>query len=546
MNRDGGARSRRSFVFVASLVLAAVAAAVALGLRLTGNERAVLPGGTSYSEAVVGTWQRINPLYVNANEVDRDLSALVFSGLMRIGPDGQAVPDLAAEAPEVSDGGTVYTFRLRSNARWHDGEAVTSRDVAFTVGILKDPGFGDPALAEGWLGVEVETPDDRTVVLRLRQPSAPFLARTATVGILPEHLLGGKSADALENDPFNARPVGSGPYRLESLDSQAATLTANPAYHLGRPGIDRMVLRFYPDAERARQALAEGAVDGLFLRPESAGGSVAGLTGLEGKTLSTPMTSQSAILYLNNSNALFRDERVRRAISLALDREGLAREVYQGTATPSGSPVPPETWAYAGEFDTRTPDLTEAKRLLEEAGWTPHPTTGILVQEGREFRFTIRVDTAPERVALASAAAKQLEQLGMRAAVASTTFSVLRRDFLQERKYEAAIVAWDQGPDPDLYFGWHSSQLGAAGLNLANFEDAVMDDLIARGRTSPDIEVRKDAYRQVQEVWQGVQPSVVLLYVSAVWARPAGLRDITDGVLFAGAGRFYDVQRWRR
>jgi peptide/nickel transport system substrate-binding protein len=190
-----------------------------------------------YSEAVAGTWQRVNPLFVNSNEVDADLSALVFSGLVRIGKDGSVLPDLAAELPEVSDGGATYTFRIRANARWHDGEPVTSRDVAFTVGILQDPDFDDAAMAEGWLGVTVETPDDSTVVIRLRQPSAPFLARSATVGLLPEHLLRGKRAQELESDAFNARPVGSGPYRLESLDASSATLVANGSYHLGRPGV---------------------------------------------------------------------------------------------------------------------------------------------------------------------------------------------------------------------------------------------------------------------------------------------------------------------
>ncbi len=546
MEANGGGRSRLAFVVIGSVVVAMAAAAVALGLRVSGNERVIVPGVTSYSEAVAGTWQRVNPLFVNANDVDADLSALVFSGLVRIGKDGSVVPDLAAELPEIGDGGTTYTFRLRANARWHDGQPVTSRDVAFTVRLLQDPDFDDPAIAEGWLGVTVETPDDRTVVIRLRQASAPFLARSATVGILPEHLLGGKGAQALESDPFNARPVGSGPYRLEALDAREARLVANGAYHLGRPGIERLTLRFYPDEQQALRAFAAGETDGLFVRAPRPSVELEEAAARGGTTLHTAVRTTSAILYLNNANVLFRDERVRKAISLVIDREAIVEEALGGFGMATASPVVPGTWAYDAEKDGVAVDLGEARRLLQEAGWVPHPTTGILVREGQEFRFTIRTDNAPERVAMANLVARQLEQVGIRATVASTTFSVLRRDFLQERKYEAAVVMWDQGADPDLYFGWHSSQLGAAGLNLANFEDAVLDELIARGRVSNDREVRLDAYQQVQDVWQAIQPSVVLLNTASAVVHPAWLKDAEPGVLVTSASRFADVHRWRR
>ncbi|GIW14006.1 MAG: peptide-binding protein [Tepidiforma sp.] len=546
MEANGRARSRLAFVVVGSIAAAVLAASVALGLRLTGNDSVVLPGAATYSEAVAGTWQRVNPLFVNANEVDADLAGLVFSGLVRVDREGRVVPDLAAELPEVTDGGTTYTFRIRANARWHDGEPVTSRDVAFTVRLLQDPDFDDPAMAEGWNGVTVETPDLSTVVIRLRQPSAPFLARSATVGVLPEHLLGGKGAQELENDPFNARPVGSGPYRLESLDASQAVLTANTSYYLGRPGIDRIVLKFYPDEPQAIRAFAAGETDGLYLRGPRSQAELDDVSEVDGKRFTAATKPVLAMLYLNNTNSLFRDERVRQALSLAIDRDAIVREVFNGVGKATASPIVPGTWAYDGELDDIGVNVTRARQLLEEAGWQPHPTTGILVREGQEFRFTIRTDNAPERVALANAVAKQLEAIGVRATVASTTFSVLRRDFLQERKYEAAVVLWDQGADPDLYFGWHSSQLGAAGLNLANFEDAVMDELIARGRTSTDSEIRLDSYRQVQDVWRGIQPSIVLAATGAVVVHPEWLREAEPGVLFTSASRFFDVHRWRR
>ncbi len=542
----GPARSHRTLVLAIVFGVAIVAAAGALVLRLSGGESVVLKEDGSYVEGVAGTWQRINPLFASTNEVDQDLSRLVFSGLVRLGPTGEVQPDLAA-LPEVSSDGRSYTFRLRKGLRWHDGTPLTSADVAFTVRTVTDPDFkGDPQLAEPWLGVEVETPDDLTVVFRLKQPYAPFVARHATLGILPQHLLGTLSAAALYEAPFNAAPVGSGPYRLESLDSREAKLSANADYHLGKPSIGSFRIRFYTDYPAALRALQQHDVQGVMFRDGLSDAQLADLKKTGGIRIDHPQRGAYLVLYLNNDQAaFFQDERVRRAFSLALDRKAIVDAVYFGLAVPSSSPVAPGTWAYAAQYDNVEARPEEARKLLDDAGWKIAPGSGILVREGAEFRLTIRTDNDPIRVAIANEIARQLEPLGIRAAVASTTFSVLRRDFLQERKYDAAVAGWDQGPDPDAYFGWHSSQMGTAGLNLANFADVVADSLIAKGRTSSDVEVRRDAYQQFQEVWQELTPSVVIAYPQYTYAYTDALTGPRPGVLFSAADRFADVHRWK-
>lgn len=537
--------SRRTVILAASFVAAVVAASAALALRVSGNDSVVLAPTSNYTEGVAGTWQRVNPLFVSSNEVDADLSALVFSGLVRLAPDGRVIPDLA-ELPEVSDDGRTYTFTLRQNARWHDGEPVTAIDVEFTLDLITDPDFRDPLIAEGWIGAQVEVTDERTVVVQLRQASAPFLSRSATVGILPEHILGGTTAGGLTNSPFNADPIGSGPYRVELLNSREARLTAHENYHLGRPNIDRMTFRFYSDYSTAVQAFSRGEIEGLLIRDTLTGEQQAELADTSNTETQELLRSSQTLLYLNTSNVLFGDELVRRAISLALDRPAIVESAYGNRARASSSPVTPGTWPYVETADTIEPNLTDARLLLEEAGWVANATSGILARQGSEFRFTIRVDNDPVRVAVAEQIASQLEPLGIRASVVSTTFSVLRRDFLQERNYEAAVAAWEQGPDPDLYFGWHSSQLGSAGLNLANFEDAVMDELISRGRVSIDENTRLDSYAQIQEVWQVLAPGVVVAYRTYQYVHTEALQDVSSGVLFTASSRFVDVHKWRR
>jgi len=527
--------------------VALLAALGALILRLRDDEAGVLVEPASYTEGIAGTWQRVNPLFASANDVDQDLSALVFAGLVRAGADGTIEPDLAGALPEISQDGRVYTFRLRKDLKWHDGAPVTSRDVSFTISRMADPAFkGDPVLAESWAGVEVDTPDSATIVFRLRQASAPFLARNATLGVLPEHLLSGLNAQQLYEAPFNAKPVGSGPYRLDALDAGGAELSAYDGYHLGKPELPRLRIRFYPDSPAAIRAISAGEIDGFLLRESPSEAQLTELTRAKGMRVEQLQRPAELVLYLNNDQAAyFADPRVRRALNLAIDREALVSRVFYGAATPSSSAIAPGTWAHSDDFDLREPRIEEAKRLLDEAGWKQSATTGILTREGNEFRFTIRTDNDPTRVAAAVDVANQLQPLGIRVNVQSTTFSVLRKDFLQERKYDAAVAGWDQGLDPDPYFGWHSSQLGSAGLNLANFGDVVMDELIAKARTTSDIEVRREQYRQIQEKWEDLAPSVVLAYPRYVYVHTTALKGFTPGVLFTPAQRFLDVHKWR-
>ena len=165
------------------------------------------------------------------------------------------------DLPQITDDGRTYTFKLRKDLKWHDGQPVTSRDAAFTVRTLTSSDFGgDQTLAEGWRGADIDVPDDQTFVVKLRQASAPFLARSATIGILPEHLLGNIPVRQLEDTPFNAAPVGTGPYKVQSLDSREARLVANPDYHLGRPGVEHLTLKFYTDDASATRALQSGDV----------------------------------------------------------------------------------------------------------------------------------------------------------------------------------------------------------------------------------------------------------------------------------------------
>jgi peptide/nickel transport system substrate-binding protein len=428
--------------------------------------------------------------------------------------------------------------------QWHDGEDLTSADVLFTIEQVRAQGFrGPPELAAAWADVTARSVDERTVELTLPEASAPFLARVATLPILPRHLLNELTPQQMYQSPFNSAPVGTGPYRLTSLTATEASLRANQSYHLGRPAIDQVRLRFFSDYAGALRAFADGQADGLFAAdPQVQGEQLLSLPNVE---LMTSARFRYDIIYLNNSQAaFFQDPEVRRALSLALDRDAISNEVYGGFLHVSASPVAPFSWAYFADYDLADASREQAAALLDEAEWTRDPTTGIRTREGQEFRITIRTDDDPRRVALARAVATQLDAVGIKATVASTTFTVLRRDFLQTRRYEAAVVSWDQGPDPDPYFGWHSSQLGVAGLNVANYTNGSADLLIEEARQSSDGEWRLEMYRQFQEIWDSTAPSLVIGYDTYLYAFAEDVDAVVDQSLTSQSSRFSNIHLW--
>lgn len=542
-----GSFAPRLLIFLVILLLAAI---TTVGLLVLSADDDSVPVpvvslGPSYTEGVVGTWRQINPLLAES-EVDQDLVELVFRGLVSVGPNGGVRPELA-QVPTVGQDGRTLTFRLNEGLRWSDGEDLDSADVAFTIRLVQAPDFrGDQTLAQAWGGVEISTPDELTVEVVLPHPNAPFVARFATMGILPEHLLEGTSGQALLESDFNTNPVGAGPYTIASLGSEEARLVVNPYFAGSSPQLLDLRMRFYRDQPAAVRAFIENEVDGLAIRGSVDETLAAVLEESSNAQAISIQRSLALILYLNNDNAILEEASVRRALALLIDRSILPWGSTQTNTTESASPVAPGSWAYDSEFDFTAPNLEEANLLLSEAGWLPHGTSGVLTRDGSEFHLTIRTDDDPDHVAVANAIALQLGAVGIRATVASTALNVLARDFLQERKYDAAVVTWDPGPDPDPYDAWHSSQLGSAGLNLANFADPVADQLIAYGRTHPEFSVRIDAYRQLQGRWIEVAPSIVLGYPSLTYLLHEDISASLPEILFSLSQRLSDIELWRR
>lgn len=496
-----------------------------------------------YVEAIVGEPSRASPLFAYLNDADRDIVSLVFSGLTRLGPDGEVLPDLA-ESWEISDDGTSITFHLRSGVTWHTGVPFTSADVIFTYGLLADPKLGgNPDEAPLWRQVSCTAPDDMTVICRLPEPYSPFMSYTTT-GIVPKHLLEGEDVANLRDSSFNRAPIGTGPYRAVQFDNSQVVLKANPKYHLGQPGIPEIRLRFYPDYASATAGVVRGEADGIIVDPGISQADFDTLAKARGLKAYSANRTASTILYLNNGASPLSDKAVREAIARAINIDDIIGGVLGGRATRASSPIPPGTWAYNPDVKPVQQSVSKARELLGQAGWTLPEGKEIREKDGTELRITLMTDQNASRGALAEAIARQLANAGIGVTVVRQDSTSLVRDYLIPRQYQAAIFGWDPGPDPDPYPAWHSSQATGNGRNLAAFGDEQTDAILEKARRTWNLDERQRLYYTFQSLFQQDLPSIPLYYPVYTYFVSDEVKGIQLGTLFGVSSRFRNVYEW--
>ena len=359
------------------LVIAILGLLLIGGLLVGKSQHAVevadvpAPGG-AYTEALIGAAHAFNPLLDSSNPVDRDVDRLLFSGLTQFDAVGRPVPNLANWI--ISDDELSYTFVLRADARWHDGQPVTAADVAFTVGLLQDPGYPGPAdVAKLWQSVTYKIENAQTISFTLPEPYAPFLDYTS-FGLLPAHLLSGTSAAQLPNLPFNSAPVGTGPFSFVGLTGQAGDVTgvrlsAFEAYRGAKPLLNDVVFKFYPDETAALAAYKAGDVLGISHIDADHLEQALELPNLG---IYSSLMPQYSLIFLNLQNPdlpFFQDKRVRQALLRGLNRSGMISQFLNGQAVLASSPILPGSWAYDSNLPVAAYDPAGAGQLLDAAGW---------------------------------------------------------------------------------------------------------------------------------------------------------------------------------
>lgn len=500
-------RLQLTIALAAILVVASLLGAYALGAQATARTL----NGRVYIEGIAGEARQLNPLAHTADTspAEREIAARLFSGLTRIGSDGQVEPDRAERWSAEADG-RDWVFVLRPDASWHDGTPLTAGDVVFTVQALQSTAFpGDPTLQATWRDVRVTAEDDLTVRFMLPSPSAAFPA-LARLPLLPAHLLAGMPPEQWAGASFARRPVGNGPYRLAALDAQQAVL--EPAR--GDAQHDFLVLRFYASSQAARDALRRGEVTGVAT--VATPGAPAAEPGELIERRRVPL-GEMTLLAFNLRRAPLDDIEFRRALAQAINRDLLIETTLQSHGRRVDTPVLPGTWAAAEEAVLPAYRRSAAQQAFGRLGYSERD--GVLQREGQPLVIPLLLADAPGQAALGSEIARQLALIGVGVEVEPVSVAELRTR-LAQHDFTLAIHSWyNLGADPDSYALWHSSRADA-GANYAGLDDSRIDELLARGLRTLDQGQRRVVYADFQRRWTELVPSLplyqsVLLYDQA-------------------------------
>ena len=493
-------------------VFAALAALCLLAACGSGGDRADEAGQDSRygGTMVVGIRVDVDALneLVSTSAVARDIIEQLFLSLTDYGPDLELVPRLA-RSWEFSDDHRTLTYHLRTDVRWTDGVDVTADDVVFTYRMMTEPVIAYPGISSFDFVETVEAVDDSTVRFDFTRPYADQLGDTRML-VLPKHLLEPVSPERMRFAEFNRHPVGNGPFKLHSWASQdRIVLVPNEDYYEGRPYLDRVVFRVIPDETTRKVEMETGGIDMM-------------------PTVPTPDQAYweeqpEVVLWRypgrdyvyvgwNLLRAPFDDQRVRQALTMATDRQGIIDGLRFGLGDVCTGPIVPTHWAYHDGIEPWPFDPDRALALLQSAGWTDTDGDGLLDKDGRPFDFTISIIT-DNRISeeISTVMQEEFRKLGIAMDIHALEWNVFLKQ-TQSKDFDACILAWRGGfvinPTPV----WHSKSIDGK-YNHISYTNPEVDRLIEQGRLTVDREEARKIWHRFQEIIAEEQP-YTFLYVS--------------------------------
>lgn len=532
---------------------------------------------------------RVNPVYADLNEADRDVSKLVFRGLTKYNPETKSiVGDMSAI--KISEDNLKYTFTLKNNIKFHDGEVLNADDVIFTFKtIIQNPEFQNPILKANFEGVEINKVDDMTVEFILTAPNSFFITNT-TVGVLPEHLLNDVPIANLLNDEFNFSPVGTGPYKVSvplNTNMNGVTqivLEKFDEFYGELPEVTQIRFFGYPskqdlidnrDTLNAIPKVTEEVIDSVTNDPRFS---------MYGYSL-----PQYFAVFINMDNQILKSVKVREALQQSIYKDAFL-DILPNTIrveTPVMS-LNQDDYRYTANMD-------DAKETLYDAGWikfTPgeeveteeEEITDVSAEEVTEetpevtdteiTEEVVAEETAATEEILRKNAAGTLLELRLVARLypegsfkyneTQTVLNYLQENWqkagikinielydaatLQEkiaaRDYDLLLFGQGLGYNLDLYGYWHSTQTGENGLNLSNYKSFAVDTMIEQIRETFDENQKEALLKKLAEAIQNDIPAIFLYRPVYYYASDNKVRGVDLEDMAFPSDRFCRIDEW--
>lgn len=514
-------------LLVAALIMLAVTQSI--WFRDTYSEDVFSSGGT-YTEATIGDVSSLNPLFATTNS-EKTLSRLMFATLATIDYSGHPGIGLAASILP-SEGGKVWTVKLRDGLKWSDGTPLTNEDVLFTIDLIKSSSVNsvyDSNLAN----VKVAENENGEIVFTLPSVYADFIS-ALNIPIVPKHELDDADPKTLIEDTFSNTPVTSGAFSLNALQSIANGnekiyyLSANPNYYKGHTLLDSFAIHTYKDKDSVANALNSGAVTATAeLSGPDADRVVAGQFIKKNSSLNS-----GAYIFFNTTSEIVKNKDLRSAIRQGIDLEEIRAAAPDTTAL--DYPLLDSQIDLSGYPEIPGQDREAAKATIAD-----NLGDGVL---GLEIA-TINAGYLP---AVADKLAEELRELGFEVNVSKYEENQeFISNIISKRSYSILVYDIELGADPDLLPYYHSSQTTASGLNLSNYRNALVDDLLLGARDTLDETLRAKKYETFLQYWVNDVPAIGLYQSNLTYVYNRNVRTFSDNIrLVTALDRFTDITDW--
>ena len=533
-----------------SFIVLIIALFVALGTNVVLAANAKPEGQI----VIVGTdVETLNPMLSESTYETVVLNG-IFSQLIRMDEAGNLVPDLALEVPTVDNGGIspdgkVFTFHLRKDAKWHDGKPVTAKDVVFTWEmIMKAP---QVVSRDGFDDIQrMETPDDYTVVMYLKEQRAAWLLNWAAISgaIIPSHAWKDVApTEFTKAHVLSRQPIGSGPFKLAEWKSGShVILEANKEYYGEGPYLAKLIYRAVSDNNTQLTMLKTGEAD---IAMSLVGDQYPQAEAIKRLQVSLDPGSAYTHMTFNLDNPLFQDKRVRQSLNYALPRQLIVEKVLHGIGVPATTSTAPVLWAYNDDLKPYPFDIEKAKQLLTEAGWVDKDGDGIREKDGKKLAFSLSTSAgAKERAQIAQIAKQYWKEIGVDLEIKLVEATMLFGDVLENRKFDMIMFGWLTPADPDEFTLYHSSQIPTPenemlGQNYAGYVNPKVDQLLEKGKSLLDQEERLPVYHEIQKILYDELPLLYCYYFVDIHVAPKNLENWRPAPFTNGIN--WNVNQWK-
>jgi len=503
--------------------------------------------GGVLKEGIVGIPRFVNPALA-ITRADQDATALLYSGLLKINPEGDLEPDIA-ESVIVSEDGKTYTVIVRKDRAFHDGKPITARDAIYTISLIQNADLKSP-LRGNWSEVVIEEVGEYEFTATLPDPYSPFM-ENFTIGIMPQHIWSSLPIEQLPFSQHNTEPVGSGPFSIKQVKRNEAGLISSYVLkpepnNQTDPNLDSIELIFFQNETDLFAAFLNKEINSsIYLGNEN----IAKVANNNRHVLTQPLPRVFGIFFNQNRSAALRDKSAREALSLAVNRDRLVSEVLGGYGVPITKPIIETTDGLnlTSAEDESEYSMQAAIDTLLAGGWKQNEdkiwekkidnsleTLSLTIKTSNNDIFEKTVDLVAE----------DWKKLGVEVQTEQYEQTGLVQSVIRTRDFQALLFGLDMNRTQDLYPFWHSSQKSDPGLNVAQYTNIAVDRLLEKTRNTQGKEERRQLLSDISAVIAEEHPAVMLFAPSVTYVLDKTV--ITSPIKSIGkpSDRFMNVSSW--